>query len=146
MVPISRRNPTTYERIAPDIPFHRPQNLGILNIPKGVNQYQIAQKKDEHNKASKAFNDCSLLECTQIEQVKEAIENDYIEGYVDEDTGLVRGTVPERMTYLSDISWHISPTTLNEEDEEILNLAYDPSKLIEIYTREPISMLLKCPG
>jgi hypothetical protein len=72
------------------------------------------------------------LERTLIQQIKEAIENDYMEGYVDEDTGLVRGTVPEIMTYLFGTYGHISPTTLNEKCEEILTMAYDPSKPIDI--------------
>ena len=125
-------NQTTYDRIAPNTPFARPPNPGILNVEPNATQYQITQQKDEHTKALKAFNECNLLERTLIQQIKEAIENDYMEGYVDEDTGLVRGTVPEIMTYLFATYGHISPTTLNEKREEILNMAYDPSKPIDI--------------
>ena len=124
--------PTTYARIAPQTPFIRPENPGVLNIEHNATQYQIAQQKDEHNKALKAFNECNLLERTLIQQIKEAIENDYMEGYVDEDTGLVRGTVPEIMKYLFETYGHISPTTLNEKREEILNMTYDPNKPIDL--------------
>jgi hypothetical protein len=55
-----------------------------------------------------------------------------MEGYVDEDTGLVRGTVPEIMKYLFETYGHISPTTLNEKREEILNMTYDPNKPIDL--------------
>ena len=93
-------NPITYDRIASHTPLVRQQNPGIVNVELNATQYQITQQKDEHTKALKAFNECNLLERTLIQQIKEAIENDYMEGYVDEDTGLVRGTVPEIMTYL----------------------------------------------
>ena len=46
------------------------------------------------------------------------------ERYVDEDTGLVRGSASEIITYLFEVYGHISPTTLNEKREEIFNLAY----------------------
>ena len=55
-----------------------------------------------------------------------------MEGLIDEDTGLVRGTIPEIMKYLFDTYGHISATTLNEKREEILNQSYDPGKPIDI--------------
>ena len=40
--------PTTYARIAPQTPFIRPQNPGVLNIEPNATQHQIAQQQDEH--------------------------------------------------------------------------------------------------
>ena len=110
----------------------RPANPGILDIERDATQYQTAQQKDAYHSALKAFNECNLLERTLVQQIKEAIENYFMEGFIDEDTGLVRGTIPEIMKHLFDTYGHISATTLNEKRQEISNQSYDPGKPIDI--------------
>ena len=58
------------------------------------------------------------------------MEPDYIEGQVNEETGLVKGTIPEVMSFLFETYSNISPTVLNEKREEILSMTYDNSKPI----------------
>ena len=73
-----------------------------------------------------------MLERTLIQQIKEAVKPDYLEGQVNEETGLVKGTIPEVMSFLFETYGNISPTVLNETREEILSMTYDNSKPIDL--------------
>ena len=57
-----------------------------------------------------------------IQQIKGAMEPDYIEGQVNEEIGLVKGIIPEVMSFLLETYGNISPTVLNEKREETLSI------------------------
>ena len=122
----------TYQRIAPNTPFVRPVNPGVLGLLPNATQYQIAQQTATHNRNLKAFVECNLLERTLIQQIKEAIEADYLEGKLNIDTGLIEGNISEIMAYLFDTYGHISPTLLHDKREELLNTSYNTAKPIDI--------------
>ena len=123
---------TAYERIAPGTPYNRPANPGFFDVVQDGTQYQIAQAQELHRRNLKAFNEANLIERTLIQQIKEAIEPEYIEGLVNEETGLVVGTIPEIMAYLFETYGNISPTVLNEKREEMLSYTYDNTKPIDL--------------
>ena len=119
-----------YARITPGAPYLRTENPGFLDIVRDGTQQQIAQAQEVHRRALKTFHEANLLERTLIQQIKEAVKPDYLEGQVNEETGLVKGTIPEVMSFLFETYGNISPTVLNEKREEI----FTPSQLTYFFS------------
>jgi hypothetical protein len=120
-----------YARTQPEHPFVRPEHPGPLDIDRNATQYQIALAKDTNDRATKTFKECNLLERTIIQQIKDAVQPDFLEAITDDDTGLIIGTIVTIMTYLFENFGYVNPTALNDKRDEILTLTIDNDKPID---------------
>ena len=120
--------PVNYARTAPNTPYTRPGHPGALQINQNDTQYLIAVENDRHSTATKQFKECNLLERTLVQQIKDAVDPDYLEAITDDETGSILGTVTEIMIDLFAVYGYVNPTTLNDKRDEILALTVNNSK------------------
>jgi hypothetical protein len=59
-----------------------------------------------------AFNKCTLIERTIVQQINTALDNDVLANLIDDATGLLIGTVPDIMRELYDTYGIITPQAL----------------------------------
>jgi hypothetical protein len=101
-----------YHRISPGVPFDRPI---LLVLPDLLNS-TAAQIKDarRHFKDDLiAFNAaCILIERTIVQQINTALDEDCLADLIDDDTGLLEGTILEIIQTLFDTYGSITPQSL----------------------------------
>ena len=71
--------PEVYATLAPGAePYVRPENPGRLTLEDGLTQYQIAQGRDEHAKATRVFREVLGVDRVLRQQIVAAIEPKYL--------------------------------------------------------------------
>ena len=81
-------------RSSPEVPFVRP----VLPILPDLSQSTQAQINEAHRLfavQTNTFNSCNQVERAIIRQFNTALDKDCLAGLINEDTGLIQGTVPE---------------------------------------------------
>ena len=64
-------------RVAPETPFVRPPNPGVLVISPGTAQHAATRMQEDHTEALQVYRECLDMEQALIKQVLEAIESKY---------------------------------------------------------------------
>ena len=67
-----------YALISGTAPYVRPANPGQLHIPQNATQYQIAQLRDEQEKATCLFNETLVVEKTIIQQKVASLDTKFL--------------------------------------------------------------------
>jgi hypothetical protein len=83
-----------YERSAPGTPFIRPE-LPVLPDLALATGAQIANAHHEFGAALKLFTNCNLIERSILQQINAALDDDCLADLLDDETGLLIGTIPE---------------------------------------------------
>jgi hypothetical protein len=66
-----------------------------------------------------------------VQQIKEALNPEYLEAITDDETGVIKGTIVDIMAHLFSTYGYINPTTLNDKRDEILALTVDNNRAID---------------
>jgi hypothetical protein len=124
-----------YERIAPGTPFERPILPVLPAGLEGATQFQIAEAHQVFNRDLAAFNACNLVERTILQQISTAIDEDCMANLIDENTGLLEGTVPQVFRELFDTYGRITPQALTASKTDLEAMSYNHSKpIVNIFT------------
>ena len=70
---------------------------------------QIAEARELHAENSENFQSCNLIERTIIQQINTAVDKDCLADLIDNDTGLLKGTVTQILKELFDTYGAITP-------------------------------------
>jgi hypothetical protein len=100
------------ERISPGAPFVRP---ALPAPPTGMEnhaQHQIAEANRICTTDVGIFNACNLIERTILQQISTTINDECLANLVDDNTGLLQGTVPQVLSDLFDACGSITPQLL----------------------------------
>jgi hypothetical protein len=100
-----------YERVSPGVPFVRPV-LPVLPDLANATAAQISEAHRLFAELTSIFNTCNLVERTIIQQINTALDDDCLADLINEDTGLLQGTIPEIFVELYRTFGAISPQTL----------------------------------
>ena len=76
------------------------------------------------------FNTCNQLERTIIQQINTAIDTNCLAGLINEDTGLLQGTVHEIFTNLHGTFGAITPETLTATKAKLVQMVYNHARPI----------------
>jgi hypothetical protein len=124
-----------YERVSPGRPFLRP---ALPPPPTGMEnntQYQIAEANRIYTTDLGIFNACNLIERTILQQISTAISEECLANLVDDDTGLLQGTIPQVLSDLFDTYGSITPQSLAAAKAELESTTYDHSKpIVNVFT------------
>jgi hypothetical protein len=125
---------TAYNRIFPGVPFDRPILPVIPNLSNStVAQIHEARQLFKDNLA--AFNACNLIERTIVQQINTALNADCLANLIDDDTGLLEGTIPHIIQTLFDTYGAITPHYLAAEKAKVEALSYNHSRpIVMIFT------------
>ena len=102
-----------YDRVSPGVPFNRPALpvLPDLTLP-GITQFQITEAHRVHTAEMTIFTTCNLIARTITQQINTAIDDDCLANLIDDDTGLLEGTIPEIFAELYSTFGAITPQSL----------------------------------
>jgi hypothetical protein len=118
-----------YERISPGMPFIRPL-LPVLPPLDGATAAQIAVAQEQYDNTMTNFKACNLIERTIMQQINTAIDDDCLADLIDDDTGLLEGTVPTIFQELYSTYGAITPQSLAAAKTEVEATTYNHSRPI----------------
>jgi hypothetical protein len=104
-----------YNRVSPDVPFNRPA-LPVLPDVTMLTAPQIAAARQTYSDDLTAFQACSLIERTIIQQINT------------DETGLLDGTVPQILQNLFDTYGAITPQTLAAAKAKVEATTYNHAR------------------
>ena len=123
-----------YQRVSPGVPFVRPI-LPILPDLTNATAAQIADARQLHHDDMETFKACNLIERTIIQQINTAIDEACLADLIDDETGLLEGTIPEIMKELFDTYGAITPQSLTAAKAKLEATSYIHSKpIVNIFT------------
>jgi hypothetical protein len=124
-----------YQRISPGVPFDRPilPVLPDLSNSTGA-QIEDAQRRFEDDLIS--FNACNLIEQTIVQQINTALDEDCLANLIDDDTGLLEGTIPEIIQTLFDTYGSITPQSLAAAKAKVEAVIYNHGRPIVTISTE----------
>jgi hypothetical protein len=117
-----------YARIAPGTPFQRP-NLPPPPATIGTTAV-IAASRLTYDEQMSAFNKCTLIERTIVQQINTALDDDVLADLIDDATGLLVGTVPDIMQELYDTYGTVTPQALTTAKAKLEITTYNHARPI----------------
>ena len=143
--------PEVYATLVPGgTPYVRPVNPGNLIINGDETQYQIAQRRQEHDEATRAFRELIGVERALIQQIVSALEPKYLRALRNPVTGKITKTIPEIFEYLFDTYGDVSPQELRMLTSQVEALTFPPNEPVDTIFAEidelgTIAELAKAP-
>jgi hypothetical protein len=123
-----------YERSSPGVPFVRP-TLPVLPALADSTAAQIADARHTYNDNMDIFKTCHLIERTIVQQINTALDEDVLADLIDDETGLLTGTVPEILQNLFDTYGVITPQSLAAAKAKLETTTYNHSRpIVNIFT------------
>jgi hypothetical protein len=127
-------NALAYNRVSPDVPFVRPL-LPVLPDLTASTAPQIAEARQAYADRLAAFQACNLIERTIIQQINTALDADCLADLIDDDTGLLEGTIPEILQSLFDTYGDITPQSLTAAKAKVEGTTYNHSRpIVNLFT------------
>ena len=124
--------PAEYHHIAPDDPFNRPPNPGVLVPNPAGSDDQIASAEDMHRLTKKLYLETLLLKQTIKQKITEAVDTKYLAALRNPVTGKISPLVPPILDFLYDNYGHITPQQLDDKTTIFKSMTYDPSQPIDL--------------
>jgi hypothetical protein len=123
-----------YERSSPGVPFVRP-DLPVLPALAESTAAQIADARHTYDDNMEIFKSCNLIERTIVQQINTALDEDVLADLIDDETGLLTGTVPEILQSLFDTYGAITPQSLAAAKAKLETTTYNHSRpIVNIFT------------
>jgi hypothetical protein len=119
---------SAYARITPGTPFHRPA-LPAPPVTDGTAAV-IAASRQHYDKQMSAFNKCTLIERTIVQQINTALDDDVLANLVNDAIGLLISTIPDIMRELYDTYGTVTPQALTTAKAKLEITAYEHSSPI----------------
>jgi hypothetical protein len=113
----------TYARISPASPYIRAIHPGPITTATDT-AANIAERVRVHTLAVNLFHETNLVEQIILSQISGALDESVMMPLIDEDTGVIRGTVQNTMDYLFSTYGNISDQKLNETRQSTINHTY----------------------
>ena len=144
-------SPEAYQTLVPGgTPYEKPANPGRLQIEGNETQYQIAQRKQEHDESTRLFREVIGVERALIQQIVSAIEPKYLKALRNPITNKITKTIPEIFAYLFDTYGDVSPHELRMLTSQVEALTFPPNEPVDTVFTEidelaTIAELAKAP-
>lgn len=100
--------------------------------PPFLTHRQITAITEQHKEAVRIFNEVINVERALIQQLIEAIDENYLKAIKNRTIGQFTGTILDITRYLKTAYGRISPAQLAAHDNEITNMVYDTTTPIDI--------------
>jgi hypothetical protein len=124
-----------YERSSPGAPFVRPDLPVLPPALAESTAAQIADARHTYDDNMDIFKSCNLIERTIVQQINTALDEDVLADLIDDETGLLTGTVPEILQSLFDAYGAITPQSLAAAKAKLETTPYNHSRpIVNIFT------------
>ena len=125
-------SPEAYAALVPgNTPYIRPENPGTLQIQGTETKYQISQRKEEHQEATRLFREVNAVERTLIQQIVAAVEEKYLKALRIPGTNKIGKSIPEIFEYLFDTYGDVSPQELRMLTAQVEALNFPPNEPVD---------------
>ena len=122
--------------------FVAPAYPAALTIPRGTDQIEALNLREQHKEAKRTYYQCKNVEKALQRHIQDAIEEKYLESLVDEDTQLINEDVSDVLTYLFDLYGKVPSEEVKSKETEIRAMIYHPADPM-ILLFNPIEKLIK---
>jgi len=113
--------------------FVRPAHPGTLLIPAATTAAAQSQVLREHHKEQlRLFREVEGVEKALIQQIIKSVEALYLAAVRDHVSNSLTGTVQQILDYLQTAYGQISPQMLEDSEQELRNLSYNPRLSIDV--------------
>ena len=119
--------PAEYRCIAPNNPFTRPPNPGVLVPNLNGTATQIESAENNYILTEKIYLETLLLKRTFIQQIIEAIDTKYLPALRNTVTGQITPLVPTILKFLHNNYGRITPQKLDDKSTNVKIILYDPA-------------------
>jgi hypothetical protein len=123
-------SPAAYALIS-NTPFVRPDHPGTLIIPPNNTEAQIRVLKDAHKLRLATFKEVTGVEQALKQQIIKAVDNTYLTAIRNRQTNSLTGTVQQIINHLLDTYGRITPTMIDDYEQNLKSLTYDPASPID---------------
>ena len=132
-----------YARITPTpAAFVAPHFPGALVIDPAFTAMQAVQARESHAEDLALYRECKNVEKALLRHIQTAVDDEYIEFMVDDDTGLIEEDIPTVLDYLFKNYGKVSSVEIKEQESGVLNMQFSPADpLISLF--RPIEQLQK---
>ena len=131
-----------YASVPGTVPFVPPGYPPVLVIPAGATAVEALQLQEDHHEAKRAYLECKNVEKALLRFIQDALEDRFIEGLLDEYTGLITMDIPDVLTYLFDTYGSVTSDEVDAKQEEIMKTPWQPTDPLVLITR-PLERLQK---
>ena len=123
-------------------PFVAPHYPAALAIPRGTDQVQALNLREQHKDNKRAYYECKNVEKALQRHIQDAIEDKYLESLLDDDTQLIQEDIPDVLEYLFDLYGKVPSEEVKQKEAEIRAMVYHPADPM-ILLFSPIEKLKK---
>jgi hypothetical protein len=123
-----------YNCVSPGVHFDWPVLLVLADLAASTTA-QITTARQQYEDGIAIFQACDLIERTIIQQINTAIDEDCLTDLIDDETGLLEGTVPQIFQYLFDTYGATTPQSLAAAKEKVEATTYNHARpIVTIFT------------
>ena len=128
--------------------FAAPPFPAALTIPTGTDQVTALNLREQHKEKRRAYYECKNVEKALQRHIQEAIEDKYLESFIDDDTQLIVNNVPTVLEYLFDTYGKVSSEEVKQKEAEIRTMSFHPADpMILLYNPiEKIKIMAEAAG
>ena len=112
------------------IPFTRPG--AVPEIDTNGTQTQLLQRERQYQRKVAYVKEFAQMESAIFQQIRDAIDEEYIAAYLDDTTGNFTCKIPELLTYLLNTYAYISEEELEMKRAEVAATDYQPGQPMDI--------------
>jgi len=112
--------------------FVRPVHPGTLLIPPATTAAQSQVLREHHKEQLRLFQEVEGVEKALIQQIIKSVEALYLAAIRDHVSNSLTGTVQQILDYLQTVYGQISPQMLEDREQELRNLSYNPRLPIDV--------------
>ncbi len=116
-----------YNVIAPNTPFIPPVHPGQLIIPPFQLPHVTHQVMSTHNEAVRVYNECYRVTQALRKQIISVINDSYLAALKDRHTNTITVPIADIITYLFRNYGRVTPATLVDEEQKVLQWTFDPA-------------------
>ena len=115
-----------YEVLAQNTPFQAPLHPGQLIIPPFQLPHVTQQIISQHTEAVRLYNECYHVGQALRKQIVTAIDDSYLAALKDRHTNTITVPLTDIILYLFRNYGRVTPATLVEEEQKVLQWIFDP--------------------
>jgi hypothetical protein len=113
-------------------PFEHPGPVQPFDPPQNATQYMLISLEKQHDKGQNYVKEFRQMQTTILQQIREAIDEEYLMAHLDPMTSNFTCTIPELMHYLFETYAYISPEELEQRRAEVTGFEYTANQPIDL--------------
>ena len=113
------------------VAFVRPVHPGALLIPTGTTGPNTETMKNAHHEQLRLFREVQGVEKALIQQLVKAVDAPYLIAIRDRTSNSLTGTIHQILDHLQQVYGRVSPQMLEDREQELKNLTYNPKHPID---------------